>query len=146
MRFNNEVVPRYMADTIWAFTAPASSVSLSGPDTAAYESDGVHSYFPHRLSDITAARDPTTLRAWIERTPLADAAVLDFAETMALSRTRPRRIVRSARRLRLADGRRRHEFGPSARNSSTTFTPRPPPRAFFAFSIGTVGRTKTSSH
>jgi predicted AlkP superfamily pyrophosphatase or phosphodiesterase len=82
VRFNNDVVPRYMADTVWSFTAPASSIVLSGPDTASYESDGTHTYFPHRLSDFTQNRDATTLRAWMERTPLADAATLDFAEVM----------------------------------------------------------------
>jgi predicted AlkP superfamily pyrophosphatase or phosphodiesterase len=82
VRFNNEVVPRYMADTIWRFTAPASSIFLSSPDTAAHEGDGTHTYFPHRLSDYTQNRDANTLRAWMERTPLADAATLDFAETM----------------------------------------------------------------
>jgi predicted AlkP superfamily pyrophosphatase or phosphodiesterase len=82
VRFNNEVVPRYMTDTIWSFTAPASRIGLSSPDTAAHEGDGTHTYFPHRLSDYTPSRDPNTLRAWMERTPFADAATLDFAETM----------------------------------------------------------------
>jgi predicted AlkP superfamily pyrophosphatase or phosphodiesterase len=82
IRFNNEVVPRYMADTIWRFSAPASSIVLSGPDTAAHEADGTHTYFPHRLSDYTQDRDANTLRAWMERTPLADAATIDFAETL----------------------------------------------------------------
>jgi predicted AlkP superfamily pyrophosphatase or phosphodiesterase len=82
VRFNDEVVPRYMADTIWRFTAPASSIFLSAPDTAAHEGDGTHTYFPHRLSDYTPNRDGITLRGWMERTPLADAATLDFAETM----------------------------------------------------------------
>jgi predicted AlkP superfamily pyrophosphatase or phosphodiesterase len=81
-RFNREVVTRYMADTVWKFTAPASRLSLSGPDTAAYEDDGIHTFFPHRLSDYTAARDENTLRAWMERTPTADAATLDLAQVM----------------------------------------------------------------
>ena len=82
MRFNREVVTRYMADTVWRFTAPASRISLSGPDTAAYEDDGTHTFFPHRLSDYTTARDESTLRAWMERTPTADAATLDLAQVM----------------------------------------------------------------
>jgi predicted AlkP superfamily pyrophosphatase or phosphodiesterase len=81
-RFNDEVVPRYMADTIWSFVAPASSIGLSGPDTAAHEGDGTDSYFPHRLSDYTQDRDANTLRTWMERTPLADAVTIDFAEAM----------------------------------------------------------------
>jgi predicted AlkP superfamily pyrophosphatase or phosphodiesterase len=81
-RFNNEVVPRYMADTVWTFTAPASTIVLTGPDTAAHEGDGVHTYFPHRFSDFHQDRDANTLRVWMERTPLADAATLDFSQTM----------------------------------------------------------------
>lgn len=82
MRFNREVVTRYMADTVWNFTAPASRIGLSSPDTAAHEDDGTHTFFPHRLSHYTAARDENTLRAWMERTPTADAATLDFAQAM----------------------------------------------------------------
>ena len=52
MRFNREVVTRYMADTVWSFTAPASRISLSSPDTAAHEDDGTHTFFPHRLSAL----------------------------------------------------------------------------------------------
>jgi predicted AlkP superfamily pyrophosphatase or phosphodiesterase len=81
-RFNNEVVPRYMTDTVWTFTAPASAIVLSGADTAAHEGDGVHTYFPHRFSDFHQTRDANTLRVWMEQTPLADAATLDFAQTM----------------------------------------------------------------
>jgi predicted AlkP superfamily pyrophosphatase or phosphodiesterase len=81
-RFNNEVVPRYMADTVWSFTAPASTIVLSSADTATHEGDGVHTYFPHRFSDVHQTRDANTLRVWMEQTPLADAATLDFAETM----------------------------------------------------------------
>ena len=81
-RFNNGVVPRYMTDTVWSFTAPASSIFLSSPDTAAHEGDGVHTYFPHRLTHYTQDRAANTLRAWMERTPTGDAATLDFAETM----------------------------------------------------------------
>lgn len=81
-RFNTTVVTRYMVDTVWTFTAPASSVHLSSPDTGAHENDGTHTFFPHRLAALTQNRDTNTLRAWMERTPLADAATLDFAEAM----------------------------------------------------------------
>jgi predicted AlkP superfamily pyrophosphatase or phosphodiesterase len=82
MRFNREVVTRYMADTVWNFTAPTSRISLSAPDTATHEDDGTHTFFPHRLSHYTTARDESTLRSWMERTPTADAATLDFAQAM----------------------------------------------------------------
>jgi hypothetical protein len=67
---------------VWEFTAPASSIFLSSPDTAAHELDGTHTFFPHRLANHTERRDDATLRSWMERTPLADAATLEFAETM----------------------------------------------------------------
>ena len=144
VRFNNEVIPRYMADTIWAFTAPASSVSLSSPDTAAYESDGIHSYFPHRLSDLTAARDPTTLRAWMERTPLADAAVLEFAETMVteLGLGRDGSVDLLAVSVSQTDA-VGHEFGPFSREQLDNLY-RLDRRlgAFFVFLDRTVGRDK----
>jgi predicted AlkP superfamily pyrophosphatase or phosphodiesterase len=82
VRFNREALAPYLADTVWTFTAPASSIFLSNPDTAAHELDGTHTFFPHRLSDHTPRRDTAMLMAWMERTPLADAATLDFAETM----------------------------------------------------------------
>ncbi len=81
-RFNSNVVTRYMVDTVWTFTAPASTVHLSSPDTGAHEGNGTHTFFPHRLADHTENRDTNTLRVWMERTPLADAATLEFAEVM----------------------------------------------------------------
>jgi hypothetical protein len=63
-RFNREALGKYMADTVWEFTAPASSIFLSSPDTAAHELDGTHSYFPHRMSAHTQRRDTATLLAW----------------------------------------------------------------------------------
>ncbi|MGQ0715050.1 MAG: alkaline phosphatase family protein [Gemmatimonadaceae bacterium] len=81
-RFNRESLAPYMADTVWTFQAPTSSIFLSSPDTGAHEGDGTHTYFPHRLADHTENRDTATLLAWMEWTPLADAATIDFAETM----------------------------------------------------------------
>jgi predicted AlkP superfamily pyrophosphatase or phosphodiesterase len=116
MRFNREVVTRYMADTVWNFTAPASRISLSAPDTAAYEDDGTHTFFPHRLSHYTTARDESTLRAWMERTPTADAATLDFAQTMvtelALGRDASVDLLAIALSQTDAVG---HAFGPFSR-------------------------------
>jgi predicted AlkP superfamily pyrophosphatase or phosphodiesterase len=81
-RFNREALLKYMADTVWEFTAPASSIFLSSPDTAAHELDGTHTFFPHRFTVLSERRDNAALRAWMERTPLADAATLEFAETL----------------------------------------------------------------
>jgi predicted AlkP superfamily pyrophosphatase or phosphodiesterase len=81
-RFNREALAQYAGDTIWTFTAPASSVELSGPDTAAHEADGTHTYFPHRLSAFRPQLDRAAVLVWMERTPLADDATLEFAEWM----------------------------------------------------------------
>jgi predicted AlkP superfamily pyrophosphatase or phosphodiesterase len=143
-RFNDEVVPRYMADTVWRFTAPASSIVLSSPDTAAHESDGTHTYFPHRLSDHTQDRSATTLRAWMERTPLSDAATIDFAEAMVtelgLGRDGSVDLLAIAVSQTDAIG---HEFGPFSREQLDNLY-RLDRRlgAFFAFLDRTVGRDR----
>ena len=143
-RFNAEAVPRYLADTVWTFTAPASGIPLSGPDTAAYESDGTHTFFPHRLSDLTPNRDTATLRAWMERTPLADAAVLEFAQTMVtqlgLGRDGPVDLLTVSVSQTDAVG---HEFGPFSREQLDNLY-RLDQRlgAFFEFLDRTVGRDR----
>jgi predicted AlkP superfamily pyrophosphatase or phosphodiesterase len=144
VRFNNDVVTRYMTDTIWAFTAPASSVWLSSPDTAAHESDGTHTYFPHPLSERTTNRDTNTLRAWMERTPLADAATIDFAEVMVtelgLGRDGAVDLLAVSVSQMDAVG---HEYGPFSREQLDNIY-RLDRRlgAFFDFLDGTVGRDR----
>jgi hypothetical protein len=144
VRFNNVVVGRYMVDTVWAFTAPASSASLSSPDTAAHEADGVHTYFPHRLADHTENRDANTLRAWMERTPLADAATVDFAEAMVteLGLGRDASVDLLAVSVSQTDG-VGHAFGPFSREQLDNLY-RLDRRlgAFFAFLDRTVGRDR----
>src|SRR5688572_13004775 len=143
-KFNSDVVTRYMVDTVWTFTAPASTVHLSGPDTAAYESDGTHTFFPHRLADIAPNRDTTTLRAWMERTPLADAATLDFAETMVteLGLGRDASVDLLAVSVSQTDA-VGHEYGPFSREQLDNLY-RLDRRlgAFFDFLDRTVGRDR----
>ncbi|MGH7564790.1 MAG: alkaline phosphatase family protein [Gemmatimonadota bacterium] len=69
----------YSADTVWSSTIPETSRASTRPDTAAYEGDGVHTYFPHRYS---AEGEPGTFWEWFADTPMLDAATLDFAETL----------------------------------------------------------------
>lgn len=144
VRFNTEVVTRYMTDTVWAFTAPSSSIYLSGPDTAAHESDGVHSFFPHRIADVARNRDPNSLRAWMERTPLADAAAVDFAEAMVteLGLGRDATVDLLAVSLSQTDG-VGHEYGPFSREQlDNLFRIDRRLGAFFAFLDRTVGRDR----
>jgi predicted AlkP superfamily pyrophosphatase or phosphodiesterase len=144
VRFNNSAVTRYMVDTIWTFTAPASSIRLSGPDTAAWEGNGVLTFFPHRLGDLTPRRDSAALRAWMERTPLADAAVLEFAETMVteLGLGRDGSVDLLAVSVSQTDG-VGHEYGPFSREQLDNLY-RLDRRlgAFFSFLDRTVGRDK----
>ena len=143
-RFNTEVIPRYMTDTVWAFTAPSSSIYLSAPDTAAHESDGVHSFFPHRIADVASNRDPSALRAWMERTPLADAAAVDFAEAMVteLGLGRDASVDLLAISLSQTDG-VGHEYGPFSREQlDNLFRLDRRLGAFFAFLDRTVGRDR----
>jgi predicted AlkP superfamily pyrophosphatase or phosphodiesterase len=143
-RFNNDVVTRYMTDTVWSFTAPASSIFLSSPDTAAHEADGTHTYFPHRLSDLTQNPDANTLRAWMERTPLADAATIDFAQAMVteLGLGRDASVDLLAVSVSQTDG-IGHEYGPFSREQLDNLY-RLDRRlgAFFDFLDRTVGRDK----
>lgn len=143
-RFNNDVVTRYMVDTVWTFTAPASSVHLSSPDTGAHENDGTHTFFPHRLAAFTQNRDTNTLRAWMERTPLADAAALDFAEVMVteLGLGRDESVDLLALSLSQTDA-IGHGFGPFSREQLDNLY-RLDRRlgAFFAFLDRTVGRDR----
>ena len=144
VRFNDQVVPRYMTDTVWAFTAPSSSIYLSGPDTAAHESDGVHTYFPHRIADIVRNRDPNALRSWMERTPLADAAAVDFAEAMVteLGLGRDASVDLLAISLSQTDA-VGHEYGPFSREQlDNLFRLDRRLGAFFAFLDRTVGRDR----
>ena len=143
-RFNRESLLKYMADTVWEFTAPASSIYLSSPDTAAHELDGTHSYFPHRLSVQTERRDTVTFLAWMERTPLADAATLEFAETMVreLSLGADESVDLLAVSLSQTDA-IGHGFGPFSREQLDNLY-RLDRRlgAFFTFLDNTVGRDR----
>jgi predicted AlkP superfamily pyrophosphatase or phosphodiesterase len=143
-RFNNEVVTRYMVDTVWTFSAPASTVHLSSPDTAAHEGDGTHTFFPHRLSAVRPNPDANTLRVWMERTPLADAATLDFAEAMVteLGLGRDASVDLLAVSLSQTDA-VGHVHGPFSREQLDNLY-RLDRRlgAFFAFLDRTVGRDK----
>lgn len=143
-RFNRDVVTRYMVDTVWTFTAPASSVHLSSPDTGAHEADGTHTFFPHRLGNHTENRDTNTLRTWIERIPLGDAATLDFAEVMVteLGLGRDASVDLLAVSVSATDA-VGHVFGPFSREQLDNLY-RLDRRlgAFFAFLDRTVGRDR----
>ena len=80
--FNAGALQSHLADSVWSLQAPASALSRANPDTSAVEADGVHSFFPHRFSDLGR---PDVFWQWWMGTPGLDAGTLDFAETMVTS-------------------------------------------------------------
>ncbi len=79
-RFNRDVMPTFYQDSVWTSTVPESARATT-PDTAAWEGDGVHTYFPHRFSDESAGTTAVDKNLWISGTPFVDAATLAFART-----------------------------------------------------------------
>ena len=77
--FNKDMVLRYVPDSTWTSTVPPDKTGLSAPDTAAFEGDGVHSYFPHAFSAEVLDPGPGDLALWFEGTPMLDEATLDVA-------------------------------------------------------------------
>jgi predicted AlkP superfamily pyrophosphatase or phosphodiesterase len=81
-RFHETVLPRYADDTVWTSEVPARARGAALADTADWEGDGEHTYFPHRFA---AEARPNAYWAWFAGTPPLDALTLDFAETMVTS-------------------------------------------------------------
>lgn len=78
-RFNREAMPEILGDSVWEQGVPERARSLSRRDTAAYEGDGTHTYFPHRLQDEAEGEDTADRNRWAIRTPWPDRAVGAFA-------------------------------------------------------------------
>lgn len=78
-RFNEREMVKYEADTVWTSTIPEEAVDLSAPDTAVFEGDGVHTFFPHRFSEEVTEPGPGDFYFWLETTPMLDRATLDVA-------------------------------------------------------------------
>jgi len=78
-RFNEREMKKFLADSVWESTVPLEAASLSAPDTASFEGDGVHTYFPHRYSQEFADPGPGDFFFWFEVTPMLDRATLDIA-------------------------------------------------------------------
>lgn len=81
-RFHETALPRYAADTVWSSRVPASARGAARADTAEWEGDGEHTYFPHRFSEESKSGE---FWWWFSGTPSLDALTLDFAETMVTS-------------------------------------------------------------
>lgn len=75
-------LPGIFADSVWVSSIPAELESRSRPDTASYEGDGVHTFFPHAYHDVVpdSSRSATAFNAWISGTPHVDRATLSLTE------------------------------------------------------------------
>jgi predicted AlkP superfamily pyrophosphatase or phosphodiesterase len=81
-RFHEVVLPGYADDSVWTSEVPPRARGVALADTAEWEGDGEHTYFPHRFA---AEARPNAYWAWFAGTPLLDALTLDFAGTMVTS-------------------------------------------------------------
>ena len=75
-RFNEEVMPELVADTLWEHSAPEEHRHLARADSAVYEGDGVHTTMPH----TPRSEDPWVKAAWTLEMPVADRAVALLAQ------------------------------------------------------------------
>ena len=78
-RFNEAVLPTYRADSVWMSTVPPAARDLSAADTAAFEGDGVHTFFPHRYHSERPNPGVDDFFRWLETTPMLDRATLEVA-------------------------------------------------------------------
>lgn len=78
-RFNEDGMAAYLADSVWASTVPPEVASLSAPDTASFEGNGLHTFFPHQFKDGFPDPGPGDLFFWFETTPMLDRATLEVA-------------------------------------------------------------------
>ena len=111
--FTVRVLSRYARDSVWASRVPAAAAARSSPDTASWESDRVHTYFPHRFADEGASG---RFWDWFATAPMLDAATLDYAETMVRSLGLGRDDVPDFLAVSLSQTDRiGHAFGPRSR-------------------------------
>ncbi|MCJ7629660.1 MAG: alkaline phosphatase family protein, partial [Longimicrobiales bacterium] len=78
-RFNETGMKKFLVDSVWVSTVPPEVASLSAPDTADFEGDGIHTYFPHQFSQEVTEPEPGDFNFWFEATPMLDRATLDVA-------------------------------------------------------------------
>jgi hypothetical protein len=78
--FNLEVLPGFRADSIWSSTIPEGTQDLSSPDTASFEGDGIHTFFPHRYAEERIDPGMDDFFLWFEGTPMLDDATLRLAK------------------------------------------------------------------
>ncbi|MFQ5551260.1 MAG: alkaline phosphatase family protein, partial [Gemmatimonadales bacterium] len=81
-RFNRETLAALLADSIWELGVPASARGLARRDTADYELDGEHTFFPHRFYEEVAPEEwekADEYYNWWKRKPSIDQAIVGLA-------------------------------------------------------------------
>jgi len=80
-RLNRVDMPEIFGDSIWEQTMPESARGASRPDTAEYEGDGVHTFFPHSFHAETRNPDRRgALTRWAYGQTHPDTALGVFAK------------------------------------------------------------------
>lgn len=79
-RFNEEVMPGIVAETVWESLASPELQRLARADAATYEGDKEHTSFPHLSSQEGGAAGPQGHNAWALLHSPADDAVIALAK------------------------------------------------------------------
>lgn len=79
VRFNEREMRSFRADSVWRSTIPQEVAALSVPDTASFEGDGIHTFFPHFYHQERIDPQTDDFFLWFEGTPMLDRATLDFS-------------------------------------------------------------------
>ncbi len=77
--YNEKGLKDFAKDSVWTSTVPPEAVGLSAPDTASFEGNGVHTFFPHRFDQEVRIPFPGDFFVWFEGTPMLDRATLEVA-------------------------------------------------------------------
>ncbi|MEJ2206990.1 MAG: alkaline phosphatase family protein, partial [Gemmatimonadota bacterium] len=75
-RFNDDVMPELVSDSVWENVVPEEERHLARPDSADYEGDGVHTTLPH----MPQSEDVWEREAWTLNRPTDDKAVSLLAQ------------------------------------------------------------------
>jgi len=82
--FNATLARQALADSLWESTIPAGAEEMSSPDTASFEGDGIHTFFPHLYAQERIDPGMDDFFLWFETTPMLDPATLALARTVML--------------------------------------------------------------
>ncbi len=83
-QFNQEMMPRYLEDSVWDCTVPPEARGMAREDSVPYENDGLQVAFPHVYGDERGTDSPEERKVfmeWFRGTPMHDAVILAFARS-----------------------------------------------------------------